>query len=164
MKQQPAADSVMVEEDSLELLLWQIEALQARVHKLQNTLRKGAGLRRASTQAVPRGGTPSSSSAGGRSGSGSARRRTSDYDINDMVMPVNVGSSTVQEVRHLNIETPGWRDATQGNVGQASSSDATQGNAGEESSSAEVGEASHWWSYLCSTCWGKLIFVIECAL
>lgn len=134
-KQQPVADSAVVEEDSLELLLWQIEALQARVNKLQHTVRKGAGPRKTSTQGVPRSGTPSSSTASmGRTGSGSARRKSSDYDINNVVMPVNLGSSTVQEVRHLNIETPGWRLVED----IAASSGGAQGSAGEESSSEEV--------------------------
>lgn len=49
-------------------------------------------------------------------------------------MPVNLGSSTVQEVRHLNIETPGWRRVED----IAASSGGAQDSAGGESSSEEV--------------------------
>lgn len=169
MEQQRAADNALVGQDSMELLLWQIEALQARVKKLNHILRKEAGLRRSnsvsnsgvshlspralqnapqrgtsstqalpSQKAVPRGGTPSSSAGVGRTSSGFARRKSSDYDINNIVMPVNVGSNYVQDIRHLDIDTPRWR----------LKEDSMQGNAGQESSSDEVGEALHWLSYI----------------
>eukprot|EP00271_Cylindrocystis_brebissonii_P023575 TRINITY_DN984_c0_g2_i1.p1 TRINITY_DN984_c0_g2~~TRINITY_DN984_c0_g2_i1.p1 ORF type:complete len:737 (-),score=113.64 TRINITY_DN984_c0_g2_i1:1117-3114(-) len=38
-----------------------------------------------------------------------ARRRASDYDINNMVMPVSVGAKYVEHIRHEHISTPHWR-------------------------------------------------------
>jgi hypothetical protein len=144
LEQQQTADTAFVGHDSMEKILWQVEALQVRVKKQKHILRKEAAVRKNSTatskagvpnlsprvspslpqrgsssgqalpspKAVPRGGPPSSSSGGlGRSSSGSGlpRRRASDYDINNMVMPVNVGSTFVEQVRHVDIETPLWR-------------------------------------------------------
>jgi len=168
VEQQQAADNAFVGHDSLEQLLWQVEALQVRVKKQKHVLRREAAVRKnttttpkagvsnlsprvlpsipqrgsssaqalASPRAVPRGGPPSSSSGSlGRtsSGSGLARRRASDYDINNMVMPVNVGATFVEQVRHVDIETPLWRI-----VGDANPA----AQVSEEASSDEVGEAS----------------------
>ncbi|KAJ7539851.1 hypothetical protein O6H91_11G111900 [Diphasiastrum complanatum] len=43
------------------------------------------------------------------SGSAVVRRRTADYDISNVVMPVSVGAKYVEPVRHARIETPRWR-------------------------------------------------------
>ncbi|KAL3693237.1 hypothetical protein R1sor_006888 [Riccia sorocarpa] len=136
--------------DSMEQILWKIEALQARVEKMKHQLSRGAALKmatqplpapkvpanlpRAPTQASPRtsgpttvgrppgtvGRPPSGLSPGFpgsvNSANGSlhkpsaqARRRSSDYDINNMVMPVSVGSKYVEHIKHADISTPHWR-------------------------------------------------------
>ncbi|KAL2634451.1 hypothetical protein R1flu_005930 [Riccia fluitans] len=137
--------------DSMEQILWKIEALQARVEKMKHQLSRGlplkivtqpvpapkvpANLPRAPTQASPRTSVPSAAtrppgavgrppsglspavsgsvnSANGSSqkpSSAQARRRSSDYDINNMVMPVSVGSKYVEHIKHADISTPHWR-------------------------------------------------------
>ncbi|KAG0556183.1 hypothetical protein KC19_11G032800 [Ceratodon purpureus] len=76
-------------------------------------------------KAIPRGVTLSPAIGGtGRTGSGLARRKSSGYDIDDMVMPQGAGTAHVEKVRHVDIETPQWRlieDAEQ--PGPESSSD-----------------------------------------
>nr|XP_024402202.1 uncharacterized protein LOC112295188 isoform X4 [Physcomitrium patens]XP_024402203.1 uncharacterized protein LOC112295188 isoform X4 [Physcomitrium patens] len=160
---QPGAENAFEGQDSMEQLLWQVEALQVRVRKQKHLLRKEAAARKnisvgckdgsalslsphalpqspqkgnASTQALPcpkgvtRAGPLSSSSGSlGRSGSGAglARRKTADYDISNMVMPANVGTTFVEQIRHVDIETPLWRVAEDANPAvqhlEASSSD-----------------------------------------
>jgi hypothetical protein len=87
-----------------------------------------------SPKAAPRVGPPSSGASSGRasSGSGLARRRASEYDINNMVMPGNVGGTYVEHVRHVDIETPLWRLVEDADPAVLRS---------EESSSDDVGEA-----------------------
>ena len=168
MEQQAAAGAAFVGQDSMEQLLWQVEALQVRVKKQKHILKKEAAVRKSSAavskaglsnlstrilppnqrgnsslqvlpspKAVPRVGPPSSSASLGRtsSGSGLGRRKASDYDINNMVMPVNVGATFVEHVRHVDIETPLWRLVEDGNPAVLRS---------EEPSSDEVGEALCW--------------------
>ncbi|XP_024402644.1 uncharacterized protein [Physcomitrium patens] len=142
---QPAAENAFVGHDSMEQLLWQVEALQVRVKKQKHLLRKEVAARKnsavdckgggasslslrvpppatqkgnSSAQGLPgprgvtRVGPPSSSSGSlGRSGSGAglARRKAADYDISNMVMPVNVGATFAEQVRHVDIEIPLWR-------------------------------------------------------
>jgi hypothetical protein len=168
VEQQPIAGNVLVRQSSMESILFTVEALQARVRRMDHILRKDAAASRnidsktkmpnlspralphanqrgtssakeihrpytlstPSPKAISRGGTPSSGSAGaGRTGSGLARRKTSDYDINNMVMPQGAGTTHVEQVRHVDIETPQWRLIE--NAEQP----------GPESSSDEVGEA-----------------------
>ncbi|KAG0564435.1 hypothetical protein KC19_8G110100 [Ceratodon purpureus] len=146
VEQQADAGAAFVGQDSMEQLLWQLEALQVRVKKQKHLLRKEAAVRKStagpkaglsnvpprtlpplqkgnssaqvlpSPKAVPRVGPPSGGSLGRTSsGSGLARRRASDYDINNMVMPVNVGATFVEHVRHVDIETPLWRPVEDAN-------------------------------------------------
>lgn len=139
MEEQQASGQAPARQESIEQILWQIEALQARVEKSKHQLSRGAPLRRspASSTLSPRGpsqapvrasssspltlpknspapstGTPpvlNSGTARAGTGSGLARRKASDYDISNMVMPVNVGAKYVEQVRHEDIETPQWR-------------------------------------------------------
>uniref|UniRef100_A0A7I4C818 PEHE domain-containing protein n=1 Tax=Physcomitrium patens TaxID=3218 RepID=A0A7I4C818_PHYPA len=136
-EQQLGAEDAVAGQDSMEQLLWQVEALQVRVKKQKHLLRKEAAARKssapsespraapgagqkgkasvaavASPRGVGRGGVASWSGGGlGRtsSGGGLVRRKASDYDISNMVMPVNVGGMFVEQVRHVDIETPMWR-------------------------------------------------------
>ena len=169
VEQQAAAGAAFMDQDSMEQLLWQVEALQVRVKKQKHILKKEAAVRKSSAavpkaglsnlssrtlpptqrgnlsaqvfpfpKAVPRVGPPSSASGSlGRtsSGSGLARRRASDFDINNMVMPVNVGATFVELVRHVDIETPLWRLVEDANPAVLRS---------EASSSDEVGDALCW--------------------
>lgn len=136
-------DELVAEEDSMEQLLWHIEALQMHVMKLKSQLNRGVPLRRTPAKLQYRElNLPSPQSLGhlshlasprslygtrelqspGRSGSrhllsgpklhtssSVARRRNSDYDINNVVMPSNVMANYVEPARHAFIETPHWR-------------------------------------------------------
>jgi hypothetical protein len=157
VEQQAAAGAAFMDQDSMEQLLWQVEALQVRAVRKSSAAVPKAGLSNLSSRtlpptqrgnlsaqvfpfpkAVPRVGPPSSASGSlGRtsSGSGLARRRASDFDINNMVMPVNVGATFVELVRHVDIETPLWRLVEDANPAVLRS---------EASSSDEVGDALCW--------------------
>lgn len=54
-------------------------------------------------------GTPTANGVYQRQGSGLLRRKSSDYDINNMVMPVSVGAKYVEHIKHADISTPNWR-------------------------------------------------------
>jgi hypothetical protein len=140
-------------QDSMEKILWKVEALQARVEKAKAQLLRGApvlksgpqpltipkppsNLSRNSSLVSPRltgmgttprlpgtkgpgrppsgqspglSGTPASNGSYQRQSSGLLRRKSSDYDINNMVMPVSVGAKYVEHIKHADIWTPHWR-------------------------------------------------------
>ncbi|XP_024532741.1 uncharacterized protein LOC9640435 isoform X1 [Selaginella moellendorffii] len=140
----PPADEA--NEDSVENIMLKVETLQARVVRLRNQLRGsmshklpgqvaragggGGGAARAPaakaaavsrlTKAAPSGHPVSPAAV---KGGQAARRRASDYDINNVVMPVSVGAKYVQHVRHANIETPQWRLAEKSEMCEEDNSD-----------------------------------------
>ncbi|BFI09184.1 protein MpBromo7 [Marchantia polymorpha subsp. ruderalis] len=168
-------------QDSMEQILWKIEALQARVEKMKHQLSRGAppkvatqpvtvpkvpaNLPRAPTQASPRisvpgtaprppgtkgrppagqspgfSGTVSSANGGlQKQASASIRRRSSDYDINNMVMPVSVGAKYVEHIKHADIWTPHWRLVE----GAESSDQYLGGSSSDEDTDDEQFESRH---------------------
>lgn len=122
-------------ENSVELMLWKIENLQSRITKMKNRLNKLAygkpgkiftkslahnslstGSPKGAVQATV---GPSSHQSrihmcvGGGSkvqpGSSLSRRRTSEFDISNIIMPRNTMATYVEPVRHAFIEIPQWR-------------------------------------------------------
>ncbi|CAM6117700.1 unnamed protein product [Calypogeia fissa] len=179
-------------QDSMEKILWKVEALQARVEKAKAQLQKGAppktvpqpltipkppsNLSRTASQAspsprilppgsVPRppgtkgrppsgqspglSGTPTANGAPQRYGSGLLRRKSSDYDINNMVMPVSVGAKYVEHIKHADISTPNWRlidntaAADQSTGGSSSDEDTDDEKCEIRHSEMEVNERKH---------------------
>lgn len=113
-------------QDSMEQLLWKVDLLQKRVGILKECLLMGSPADKGllepchvfggpqrfpaslaqGTSAVL---TPSPKPSG--SSSSYCRRRAADYDIDNIVMPVNVGAKFVEIVKPAHIETPLWRIA-----------------------------------------------------
>lgn len=151
-EQQVLGRSSLASQDSMEKILWKVEALQARVERAKLQLLKGApprsvpqpltipkppsSLYRVANQASPSprilppgalprppgtkgrppsgqspglSGTPTANGAPQRQASGLLRRKSSDYDINNMVMPASVGAKYVEHIKHADIWTPHWR-------------------------------------------------------
>ena len=116
-------------------MLWKIENLQSRVTKMKNRLNKVAY--RKSGNIFTRGIVHSSLSTGSpkvavqatvgpsshqsrihmpigggskvHSGSSLSRRRISEFDINNIIMPGNTMATYVEPVKHAFIEIPRWR-------------------------------------------------------
>lgn len=107
-------------------------------------------------KALSRGGPMSSSGAGsGRTGSGHARRKAADYDINNMITPQGLGTphTFVEQARHADIETPQWRlieNAEQPD--QESSSDEVGGALSLCSSSFVMGEQINFYLMCLVSC------------
>lgn len=121
-------------ENSVELMLWKIENLQSRITKMKNRLNKLAcgKLGKIFTKRLapnslstgpPKGAVqatvgPSSHQSrihmcvgGGskvQSGSSLSRRRISEFDINNIIMPGNTMATYVEPLRHAFIEIPRW--------------------------------------------------------
>lgn len=139
-KEHSAAAHASVEGEQMEEVLWQVEALQARLVKVKRQLRKGAPRDKAVLPNLsPRGpnqgakagftapgvpskvsprGIPPTAPAGGLARG--VRRRSSDYDINNVVMPGSMGAKYVGKIRHVDIETPQWRSVGEGHLAQPS--------------------------------------------
>ena len=141
-KEHSAAAHASVEGEQMEQVLWQVEALQARLVKVKRQLRKGAppprdkavlsnlsprgpnqGAKAGFTapgvpsKVSPRGVAPTAPAGGLARG---VRRRSSDYDINNVVMPGSMGAKYVEQIRHVDIETPQWRSVGEGHLAQPS--------------------------------------------
>lgn len=113
----------------MEQYLWHIEALQLHVCRLKNLLTRGTVIQRSATGPQARdvaspGGVydthplmHSPGRLGGRSvlsgkaqgGKSIGRRRVSDFDINNVIMPDTVMVNYIEPARHAFIETPNWR-------------------------------------------------------
>ncbi|KAH7301285.1 hypothetical protein KP509_23G018800 [Ceratopteris richardii] len=120
-------NNLVCEEDSFEHYLWQIERLQMQVLKLEDQLtshsvipenltKEVSGLEIGSLaspptcQHSPHGLTGRSSVRELKAHGGMlSRRRNSDFDINDFIMPGSVMMNFVEPVRYEFIETPRWR-------------------------------------------------------
>ena len=112
-------DNFLLEEDSMEQYLWRVETMQMQVAKLRNHLT--VGYRNAvNVQCSPGTVANLSMSCSPRPlnakvslkahGSTSiVRRKNSDFDINNVIMPDNVMANYVEPARHAFIETPHWR-------------------------------------------------------
>lgn len=122
-------------ENSVELMLWKIENLQSRITKMKNRFNKLANRKSGMifTKSIahsslstgsPKGAVqatvgPSSCQSrihmcigGGskvKSGSSLSRRRISEFDINNIIVPGNTMATYVEPVRHAFIEIPRWR-------------------------------------------------------
>ncbi|GLJ36541.1 hypothetical protein SUGI_0734300 [Cryptomeria japonica] len=141
-------------ENTMELMLWNIENLQSRIIKMRNQLNKF--VKRISTNNIthnswsnqfPKGtveGPPFVSLGKSRNqmhvGRGSkvqtvtlARRRISEFDINNVVMPGNSMAVYVEPARHGFIETPHWRF-----VGDSMKLDQNTEDTSEEATDDEV--------------------------
>ena len=53
--------------------------------------------------------TPVASSKAHHGGTSTVRRRNSDFDINNVIMPDNLMANYIEPARHEFIETPQWR-------------------------------------------------------
>ncbi|KAI5079452.1 hypothetical protein GOP47_0004931 [Adiantum capillus-veneris] len=118
-------DNIVLEKDSIEQYLWQIEALQMQISDLKDQLTRNSPTLENETYLTFKLDAPQNISGlstrvhlsrrsvarelKGQGGTPSSRRRTSDFDINNVIMPDSLMANYVQPARHVFIETPHWR-------------------------------------------------------
>ncbi|MCO5562490.1 hypothetical protein L7F22_016117 [Adiantum nelumboides] len=105
-------DNIVLEKDSIEHYLWQIEGLQMKISDMKTRLIKSP-LTLESASNLTSGLAASQNrpirESKGQGGTSSLRRRKSDFDINNVIMPDSLMANYVQPARHAFIETPHWR-------------------------------------------------------
>lgn len=150
-------DDFMVEEDSIEQYLWQIETLQLHVCRLKNQLSRGTIAQRSVGPIKDTSGpggvvlpqvclydtnniSSSLNQLGSRSllggvkakgGKSLARKRSADFDTDSLIMPDTVMANYIEPAREAFIEIPPWRV-----LGDASAS--ARGGSSEEDSDEEA--------------------------
>ena len=95
----------------MEQYLWHIETMQIRVSKLKEHLTMGY-INASKLQPLPVSvakPTPVTVSKAHHGGTSTVRRRNSDFDINNVIMPDNLMANYIEPARHEFIETPQWR-------------------------------------------------------
>ncbi|MCO5575054.1 hypothetical protein L7F22_028851 [Adiantum nelumboides] len=103
-------DNIVLEEDSVEHYLWQIEGLQMQISDMKTRLIKSPlTLESASNLTSDLAASQNRPSIRGQGGTSALRRRKSDFDINNVIMPDLLMANYVQPARHAFIETPHWR-------------------------------------------------------